>query len=98
MLSNESEVSMKKSIILPAIALIALGLAGCGQSVSDQASNAEGELNETMAPVENDVLEANSPAPAEMDEGEKTNQAASDAADAAKQAAAAAAEAAANHN
>ncbi|MFM7028105.1 MAG: hypothetical protein ACKOXK_05445 [Chakrabartia sp.] len=87
---------MKKSIILSAVALAALGLAGCGQKAADQASNAEIELNDTMAPVANESLEAAPVANATKAE-ETTNDVAADAADAAKDAAAAAAAAAANH-
>lgn len=87
---------MKKSIILSAVALASLGLAACGGKAADDASNAEIELNETMAPVVNETLDA---APAENAAApvNQTADVAADAADAAKDAAAAAAEAAANH-
>lgn len=89
---------MKKSIILPALAVIALGLAGCGKKADENAYNAELELNETIAPVENETIEANKAEPEEANESEKTAQAAEEAADAAKDAAEAAAAAAANHS
>ena len=89
---------MKKSIILTCVALASLGLAGCGQKASDDASNAELALNETMEPLANEPVEA-APAPAPVAEAatNTTKDVAADAADAAKDAAQAAAEAAANH-
>lgn len=89
---------MKKSIILPAIAVLALGLAGCGEKANEQETNAEFELNEVMAPVDNETIEANTAEPEEVNQSAKTAEAAESQADAAKDAAAAAAAAAANHS
>jgi hypothetical protein len=88
---------MKKSLLLGAVALASLGLAGCGEKAVDDAANAEVALNDTMNAADNEMLEA-APALANdaADAANETTDAAADAADAAKDAAEAAAAAAAN--